>query len=78
MGEWTHINCLDSAAQEKVFDEILQAIMDTPVTSAPNKVGLELAEGPSEFNHPNRVIRTMDEISGGTITFVFERKSASA
>jgi len=81
LGEWTHINCLKRNARELIQDDILSQMLYTKPsqpkpTSAASQSRLErlldavdlekvLAEsGPDP---------TVDEVPGGTVSFLFER-----
>jgi DNA repair and recombination protein RAD54B len=81
LGEWTHINCLDSSAQEKIFDEILQDVI--AATSSNNTVDQGVPMEPPSDVLPDgvsgnaRTTKAMEEVPGGTITFVFEKASSS-
>lgn len=86
LGAWTHINCLKRGAAGKVHDEVLAEMLYNPDAKKPGAadphqsrlnnlleaVDLEnvLAASTPSFS--------VDEVPGGTVSFLFERGSKAA
>ena len=84
LGEWTHINCLKRNAREIIQDELLaEMLYAKPPTSAKpaSTASQSRLERILDAVDLNRVMTecspdpTVDEVPGGTISFLFERGS---
>ncbi|KAG8843774.1 helicase [Tulasnella sp. 330] len=87
--EWSHVNCLQSSAQEYIKDAMLQKLLHHPIsTSAETDENIidnsSEVEVNSDLGDPTQQKRKstkdlgeddMENLPGGTVTFVFERKS---
>ncbi|KAI5123982.1 hypothetical protein M0805_006394 [Coniferiporia weirii] len=70
LGEWTHINCLDSSKQSSILDEALQATVFTSSKTSDGVTTHRNTIDPEQLGHT-----LSDTIPGGTICFLFERSS---
>ena len=80
LGEWTHINGLRRGSRDRVQDDVLQKLMydfgpEQPQASRsdalPVNDSASTASSSASFEMP------VDRVPGGTISFIFERFSAT-
>ncbi|KAL6308182.1 SNF2 family N-terminal domain-containing protein [Sparassis latifolia] len=82
LGEWTHIHCLARGAGEQVQDDILREMLYAPdgekrrASSSFHSLldAIDLQNVLAESAPP----MTVDQVPGGTISFLFERSSSKA
>ncbi|KAH8119362.1 P-loop containing nucleoside triphosphate hydrolase protein [Phellopilus nigrolimitatus] len=75
LGEWTHINCLDTSAQASILDEALQAISYRASTDESDPFQSDLC---SNSPHADEGQISADRVPGGTVCFLFEKVSKSS
>ncbi|KAF5351804.1 hypothetical protein D9756_007399 [Leucocoprinus leucothites] len=77
--EWKHINCLAATARDNIQDDILRQLLPPEENKeATGKTSGPLAESLLSAVDLDRLcaavkVRSMSEVQGGTITFVFEK-----
>lgn len=71
LGEWTHINGLQQGSRDRVQDEILQNLMYEFDPKQSQKTSLD------EFDSASIVEIPVDQVPGGTISFIFEKFSTT-
>jgi DNA repair and recombination protein RAD54B len=82
LGEWTHINCLRSDAGERVHDSILRSLLfrssssqkqvDSEDGSSKSRI-LSLLDSVDLDNISRSEERTVKDVPGGTVSFLFEK-----
>lgn len=82
LGEWTHINCLRSDAGERVHDGILRSLLfrlsssqkqvDSVDGSSKSRI-LSLLDAVDLDNNSRPEDRTIKDVPGGTVSFLFEK-----
>ena len=89
LGEWTHINCLRPDARDAIKDDILRRLIYTPplTESQSAKAEANASVGRSESILDavdiSKVLEmdvpplTVQDVPGGTLSFLFERSSVS-
>lgn len=89
LGEWTHINCLRPDATTKIHDELLRTLIFSPKpppgsasTSNPPTGGtisridsLLAAVDIDNVAKLDHTALTVDDVPGGTLSFLFEKNS---
>lgn len=83
LGEWTHINCLQAGAVDRVEDDMLTHLIyspeeDTkPPSSAPQSLSEKLLDAADKIMSEERYF-ARDNVPGGSISFLFERSTKSS
>ncbi|CCM04370.1 uncharacterized protein FIBRA_06543 [Fibroporia radiculosa] len=82
LGEWTHINCLKRGAYERIQDDILGDMLYSPPTeklsdnaTQNRKLSLLDAVDLDNLKAANPPPLSVDQVPGGTVSFLFERGS---
>ncbi|KAG8963766.1 helicase [Tulasnella sp. 419] len=79
--DWKHINCLDPSAAEKLHDSVLRGLLPIQSSSAEDSCledaddDLDSQIGVGRKGGSKRHSSRLDSLSGGTLTFLFEKKS---
>ena len=83
LGEWTHINCLQAGAVDRVEDDMLTHLIYSPEedtkassTKAPQSLSEKLFDAADKIMSEERS-SARDNVPGGSISFLFERSSKS-
>lgn len=82
--DWKHINCLATSARDLVQDDILCQVLyaDDSITSTAQELGQEskslLSTIDLEQLFVTATTKSIQEVPGGTITFVFEKTSSKS
>ncbi|KAG9010829.1 helicase [Tulasnella sp. JGI-2019a] len=89
--DWSHVDCLQSSAQEYIKDALLQRLLHDPKSSSINGADSEpevdvcsdddsIQHGASMLGSRKKASSSdsMQDLPGGTITFIFERKTKQA
>lgn len=78
LGEWTHINGLRQDSRDKVQDGILQSLMYKFDLEKASSSNAPLANSSASTAFLSDSLETpADQVPGGTISFIFERFSAT-
>ncbi|KAA1474331.1 hypothetical protein DENSPDRAFT_840910 [Dentipellis sp. KUC8613] len=84
LGKWTHINCLKPRARDKIGDDMLRKLIFTPGPGKPpastqkdaTKARVDsLLDAVDLDNLENTSGYSVDDVPGGTLSFLFERSS---
>jgi DNA repair and recombination protein RAD54B len=77
LGEWTHINCLRPSVGSHIQDDILRKIVSNGNNSKAGNTQLEtiLSAVDIEAIRATDKQRSVRDVSGGTISFLFEKCS---
>ncbi|KAI0320767.1 P-loop containing nucleoside triphosphate hydrolase protein [Amylostereum chailletii] len=86
LGEWTHINCLQPNAKDRVQDDILRHLIHSPnpdskIQPAPTHNGsrvLDALDLSNVLNMDEDAGLAIDSVPGGTMSFLFERSSETS
>ena len=85
LGEWTHINCLKHGAHERIQDEVLAGLLFvSKADNVENSVSHSNTESLLDAIDLDKVMAAsrpplnVQEVPGGTISFLFERGSNSS
>ncbi len=83
LGEWTHINCLQPGATDRVQDDLLthliyapEATKDVKATASPRSLKDRLLEAADEIMTSGDYL-SRDKLPGGAVSFLFERSTKS-
>lgn len=78
---WSHVNCLAASARDLVQDDILQQVLyvEDSLTPAAQETNQESKSLLSAINLEQLSVsaRSIQEVPGGTITFMFKKTSKS-
>ncbi|RPD67158.1 hypothetical protein L226DRAFT_549783 [Lentinus tigrinus ALCF2SS1-7] len=83
LGEWTHINCLQAGAVDRVEDDMLTHLIYSPeedtkeTSSAPRSLSEKLLDAADRIMSEEQVFMR-DNVPGGSISFLFERSTKSS
>ncbi|RDX55621.1 hypothetical protein OH76DRAFT_1397013 [Lentinus brumalis] len=83
LGEWTHINCLQAGAVDRVDDDMLTHLIYSPEkdtgesTSAPQSLSAKLLDAADRIMSEEQSF-ARDIVPGGSISFLFERSTKSS
>lgn len=83
LGEWTHINCLRHGAVDRIDDDMLTHLIyspedtNTPVSSAPQSLTEKLLHAADKIMAEQQFY-SRDQVPGGSISFLFERRTKSS
>lgn len=84
LGEWTHINCLQPGAADRVQDDLLthliyapEAVKDLETAGPPRSLKDRLLEVADKIITSDEYL-SRDRLPGGAVSFLFERSSKSS
>lgn len=74
LGEWTHINCLKPSRGDVIQDDILRRIVETAIDAAVTGISSPVrTSNEGEAEALTGTARSIRDIPGGTVSFVFEK-----